>query len=514
MTDDTLIFADEISSKEPELEQEILDSWKVIIVDDDKDVHEVTKLVLDDFTFDNKGLNFLSAYTEKEATKLIKDNPDTAVILLDVVMEENDTGLKIAKYIREVLRNSLVRIVLRTGQPGSAPESKVIIDYDINDYKEKTELTSQKLFTTMVTSLRSYRDISTIDTNKKSLEKIILASSAIFELQSLKKFAKEVLAQLISILGTNMSKGNPKSGFSASKIGDIFVILAATGRFKGDLNKTIDSVVSPNILECIRSSIQMKKNVCCENSFIGYFESKSATQNVVFIDGIRNLSELDRYIIETFFTNVSIAIDNIYLNKEIETTQREIIYTLGEVAEARSKETSNHVKRVAEYSKILALKYGLLEDEAELIRTASPMHDVGKLGIPDAILNKPGNLTKEEFEIIKTHSLIGYDMLKNSSRSIMKSAAIIALQHHEKYDGTGYPQGLKGNQIHIYGRITAVADVFDALGSDRVYKKAWELDRILNLFKEEKGTHFDPALIDIFFDNLDEFIRIRDMFRD
>ncbi|MBA6362479.1 HD domain-containing protein [Colwellia sp. BRX8-4] len=202
------------------------------------------------------------------------------------------------------------------------------------------------------------------------------------------------------------------------------------------------------------------------------------------------------------------------LHEEIEETQREVIFRMGEIGETRSKETGNHVRRVAEYSKLLALYSGLDEDEAELIKQASPMHDIGKVGIPDAILNKPGKLDAEEWIIMQTHAQIGRDMLMDSSRPLLKAAAIVAYEHHEKYDGSGYPQGLSGENIHIYGRITALADVFDALGSERCYKKAWDEEKIFNLFKYEKGKHFDPKLIDIFFDNLDEFLAIRDKFND
>ena len=202
------------------------------------------------------------------------------------------------------------------------------------------------------------------------------------------------------------------------------------------------------------------------------------------------------------------------LNDEITNTQKEIIYTMGEIAETRSKETGHHVKRVAEYSKLLALKLGLPKEEAELLKLASPMHDIGKVGIPDAILNKPGKLTFEEFEVMKTHAQIGYEMLKHSNKPILQTASIVARDHHEKWNGKGYPRGLKGDDIHIYGRITAVADVFDALGSDRAYKKAWEDERIFNLFKEERGEHFDPKIIDIFFENLDEIFEIRNRFKD
>ena len=202
------------------------------------------------------------------------------------------------------------------------------------------------------------------------------------------------------------------------------------------------------------------------------------------------------------------------LTKEVEDTQREVVFTMGAIAESRSKETGNHVKRVSEYSKLLALAYGMDEEEAELLRQASPMHDIGKVAIPDSILNKPGRFTASEFDIMKRHAELGHQMIKDSDRPLFQTASIVAYQHHEKWNGTGYPRGLAGEDIHIYGRITAVADVFDALGSDRVYKKAWNDENIFKLFKEESGKQFDPKLVDIFFDNLDEILKIREEFKD
>ncbi|MBI3873647.1 MAG: HD domain-containing protein [Arcobacter sp.] len=198
------------------------------------------------------------------------------------------------------------------------------------------------------------------------------------------------------------------------------------------------------------------------------------------------------------------------LHREIESTQKEIVYKMGEIGESRSKETGNHVKRVAEYSRLLATLYGLDDEEANILFIASPMHDIGKVGIPDNILKKPGKLDSEEFEIMRTHTDIGYEILKGSNRAVFNTASIIAKEHHEKWDGTGYPNGLASDEIHIYGRITALADVFDALGSDRYYKKSWELEKILALLKEERGKQFDPSLIDLFFENLDRFLKIRD----
>ena len=204
----------------------------------------------------------------------------------------------------------------------------------------------------------------------------------------------------------------------------------------------------------------------------------------------------------------------IELNNEIEETQREVIYAMGEIGETRSKETGHHVKRVALYSQELALLYGLTNEEADKLQMASPMHDIGKVGIPDSILNAPRKLNTEEWLIMQTHAELGYGMLKHSNKPILQAAAIVANEHHEKWDGSGYPNSLSGESIHIYGRITALADVFDALGSERVYKKAWELERILELFKEESGKHFDPKLVELFLNNLDRFLKIRDKFKD
>ncbi|OEU66678.1 MAG: two-component system response regulator [Desulfovibrio sp. S3730MH75] len=202
------------------------------------------------------------------------------------------------------------------------------------------------------------------------------------------------------------------------------------------------------------------------------------------------------------------------LQVEVIETQKEIIMTLGEVVETRSNETAKHVRRVAEFTHILALRAGLGEEEANLLRLAAPMHDVGKIGIPDTVLNKPGKLTTEEFDIIKTHTTIGYEILKHSERPIIKAAAIVAHEHHERWDGKGYPRGLSGEDINIYGRITGICDVFDALGSDRVYKKAWSIEKIRGYFEEQKGKQFDPFLTNLFFENIEEILELRKIYPD
>jgi len=243
---------------------------------------------------------------------------------------------------------------------------------------------------------------------------------------------------------------------------------------------------------------------------------KSSDENIIYKNNdtffqVELTNVISERLVLAYFTDVTEVLE---LNDAIEETQREVIYAMGEIGETRSKETGNHVKRVALYSKELALLYGLSLEEAKKLHMASPMHDIGKVGIPDAILNAPRKLTTEEFEIMKTHAELGYNMLKKSNKPILQAAAIVAGEHHEKWDGSGYPNATKGENIHIYGRITAIADVFDALGSERIYKKAWKLEKILALFEEESGKHFDPKLVELFIENLNKFTTIRDTFKD
>ena len=200
--------------------------------------------------------------------------------------------------------------------------------------------------------------------------------------------------------------------------------------------------------------------------------------------------------------------------EELEETQREVLFTMGAIGENRSRETGNHVRRVAEYSRVLALAAGMNLRQADMLKQASPMHDIGKVAIPDAILNKPGTLTPEEFNYMKKHAILGHEMLRHSKLPLLKMAATVALEHHERWDGTGYPRGLKGKDISLVGRITAVADVFDALGSPRIYKPAWKDEAIFALFRKERGHQFDPFLINLFFENLSQLLQIREHYQD
>ncbi len=500
---DELHFADETPSPQPEPSG----AWKIMIVDDDDFVHRVTELTLGDFRYENAAVQYLHAYSAAEARVLLRDNPDVAVILLDVVMETENAGLEFAKYVRRDAGNSFVRIILRTGQPGQAPERKVITEYDINDYKHKAELSEQRLFTSLTAAIRSYRDLRTIELGRQGLQGIITASTALFSCTSLNEFLAMTL-EFILQTGRCFGPTCREHALAAQVRDGHFEILELRGT-------SLDSGYEARLRDIFAQVTDNGQTLILDQEFAAAFYNPHTENHYLFYAAMgRPMSETEQGLLRILGGNVAVAVNNLFLNEEIVSTQREVVLTLGEVVETRSKETAQHVKRVAEYSFLLAIRSGLSTDKAELLRMASPMHDVGKIGIPDSILFKPGKLTEEEFNVIKSHTVIGHSILKNSSRRILRTAATIALQHHEHWDGNGYPHGLFEDETHIYGRITALADVFDALSNDRIYKKAWPLDKTLDYLREKRGQQFDPKLVDIFLANMDDILAIRATYPD
>ncbi len=212
------------------------------------------------------------------------------------------------------------------------------------------------------------------------------------------------------------------------------------------------------------------------------------------------------------YTSSVIETKDLYL--KLKKAHEEVIYRLSNATKYKDKETQNHIIRVGLYCEVMARKLGWNEEECEIIKLAAPMHDIGKVGIPDNILLKPGKLTEEERKVMEKHTIYGYEILKGSDSKLLQAAALVALEHHEKWDGSGYPYGKKGEEISMYGRMTALADVFDALTSVRPYKKAWSIEETVDFMLKQKGKHFDPDLVEIFLDSLDEFNDIKERLKD
>ena len=276
------------------------------------------------------------------------------------------------------------------------------------------------------------------------------------------------------------------------------------------------ALVLVNTSRTIREYVQQPLETLIENARTAYQKHQPVSSEQFNSSEFTNVAEG----INLFNTQILAHEDQLVaknkelriLNNEIESTLRETIYTMGIIEEKRSRETANHTHRVSLYSELLAQKAGLTPREVELLTVASPLHDIGKLGIPDEILLKPGRLSDEERKVMMNHPAIGHAMLQHSQRDTLVAAGIIAYQHQEKWDGSGYPQGLAGEQIHIFGRIVALADVFDALYSPRAYKEAWPLEKVIAWLGEQRGLHFDPELVDLFLSNIDEFAAIYQRF--
>ena len=233
-----------------------------------------------------------------------------------------------------------------------------------------------------------------------------------------------------------------------------------------------------------------------------------------FIPRTKNLLEMRRFqkIIEDKALLLEDEVKK--ATKKIAEREKEALMVIGKLSEMKDKETGHHILRVAHYSKLLAVGLEMTEEEIDVLFYASQLHDIGKVGTPDIILLKPGKLTVLEFEIMKDHAIHGYDILKTTSSKYLKAGSIVALSHHERFDGTGYPNGLKGSEIPIYGRIVAIADAFDALLSKRPYKEPWAFEDVIEYIIHQKRSHFDPTLVDVFIEQKEEIKKIYDLLND
>jgi response regulator RpfG family c-di-GMP phosphodiesterase len=491
--------------------------WKILLVDDEPDIHDITKLTLTRFRLDGRSLSFVHAYSGAEAKEVLAREADIALVFLDVVMEKEDSGLEVARWMREEQGNQFTRIVLRTGQPGQAPEERVIVNYDINDYKEKTELDRTKLFTTTFAALRAYRDIMKVEearlaqlNYREGLERVIAASAHIFQQRNLRDFASGLLQQVVALLRLETSMLLRLRGASAISGEQEYEVLARIGD-----DADADAILGPELLAQLDDAKSNKISRLHGDTYVGYFpNNNSGKASLLVLKGVEEISEIDSQLLEVFCSGVAIAFDNILLTQEITDTQAELILRLGDVVESRSNEAGNHVRRMSEVVHLLAQASGMPEDETAVLRHAAPMHDIGKIATPDAVLLKPGKLDAAEWEIMKQHPAVGLSILDGSQRPILKAAAVIAHQHHEKFDGSGYPQGLAGHDIHLYARIVAVADVFDALMHKRCYKEAWPVRQVVEHLREVSGQHLDPVYVELLIQNIDKALAINERFPD
>ncbi|WP_456295530.1 DUF3369 domain-containing protein [Vibrio sp. AK197] len=493
---------------------EALTPWKVALIDDEDDVISISEMVLKRVLVDSRPLEFLKAHSAQEAKDLFEQHSDIAIALVDVVMEDDHAGLDLVKWIRESNKNTTTRLVLRTGQPGEAPEEDVIRDYDINDYKNKAELNSTRLKTTIYAAIRSYRDILEVQHGQKGLEDVVSATTRVLQSANSEEFCIRVFKEANDLLGQETGAFYLHYHLINALGNEEQIQLAYDGsRYHIDTHLEHD-IYPDSVKKTMSQAISNHSNVEQDDRLCNFTQLSETSSCVSLVSLAHPTTSLTRRLLNVLLTKVSIIFENLTRLEDIERTQQELMYILGEAIEKRSKETGSHVRRVSLICEFLAQRLGLDEHFVQLVKHATPMHDIGKIAVPERILHKPGKLDGDEWEVIKTHAQVGYDLLCNSKRALPQIGARIALYHHEKWDGSGYPSGLKGKEIPIEGRIMAIADVIDALAARRSYKEPWPPQQILALLKEERGRHFDPEICDIAVDHFDNIMALRAIYPD
>ena len=317
--------------------------------------------MLKGFDYDGRPLRIISAHDSIEARRFLITEADLALILLDVVMERDMAGLDLVRHIREDLQNHDIRIVLRTGQPGVAPEDGVIRTYDINDYKSKTELTATKLNTLLYAALRSYRDICLLNSHRRGLERMIEALSEVAQTRSIPSFASAVLDQLTNLISLGDAQyWNVLTAFAEVKDSPNYKLLAMAGKGLESADPARwPTAVSAELDAKLRRAFDSKQSQADGSDYVGFFRTTKGSENLLYLSDCGPLSPVSLKLLELYCANVAVAYENLLLHEEIEETQRELIYVLGEAVEQRSKETGGHLRRVAGISEMLARDYGL-----------------------------------------------------------------------------------------------------------------------------------------------------------
>ena len=489
-------------AEEPAAVQPAASPWKILIADDEEEVHRVTKLALSDFTHFGRALTFLDAYSGREAVETVSTHPDIALVLMDVVMETEHAGLNAVLAIRNELRNRLTRIVVRTGQPGQAPEGLVVRHYDVNDYKEKTEVTSRKLHTLVHSALSLYRELATLSSCKEGLEQVIGASASLQLQRSEEGFARSALQQLAVML-YNDAPRMPSDMLMAVRSPDrASRVLAGIGYYAACAGRRVEEALSPEIYLQVDAALRDRAVVFGARQFIAATPVVGGGELLIFIAGEDPARPVDATHVSLFCRNLAAGFDNLRLHRELKDSQRSLVLLLATAIEQRMFSGGGHGQRVASYVRLLGELLDLPDDVLEWLPLAATLHDVGHLAIPEALLNKRTPLTADEQALFETHTRWGQDLLSSQDSEILQMAGRIASQHHERWDGQGYPEGRAGDQNHLYARLTSLADAYDELvhGPEPV-SPAQALEQI----ERERGQRFDPQLVNLMVRNAERF---------
>lgn len=443
-----------------------MERTKILIVDDSKTVHSELTAILSDIYLNGKVLDIEHAYGFEDFRKIFVPEK-YALVITDLVMERDDSGIQVINHIRHTCNDKRTRIILMTANPEKIPSDLLTKDYDVNAYLEKNHLSPFSMKLTVLSMLKTYEDIVSLERAIVTLENVT-ANATEMSLE-------ELLINTFFQARTFLSLKRPDIKLN----GEIFV--------------NNERIFPPKFIksEPLEHRYDFQTKVQENRILFNIYSSKEL--NTLEISYVRSLlKNLQRSVISTRYPDV----------------EEEFVIMLSKVVEAKSEETGDHVNRVAELSGYLAEALGFNSSDANLIKKASALHDIGKVGVPDYILNKPEKLNDKEFAVIKEHSMIGFEILRDSTLNVFEIGAVVALEHHERWDGTGYPYGLQGEEIAIEARIVQVADVFEALTHARCYRPAWPVEKAVEYMNDMKGQQFDPKVVEAFNKHLKDMIAI------
>lgn len=493
-------------------------SWDVLVVDDEPNVQEVTALALSRLAFEGVPLKLHFASSAESAIELLERIPGVAVVLLDVVMEHEASGLELISHVRDRLKNPYVRFILRTGQAGAAPESQIIQNYDIQEYWNKVDLTVKRLRNTVISALRSYVSLVRVERRREISDFILqqsrkLQDESVDETQFVDLIAKSIIGIFTNSRYTTPHDADHKDAFSglvlrgAAEEERRWLIVSTLGRFQDLASSPIEALPETSDRAALQDMIVQDEPIViaqdnAELRLLLTFIGPGARRSALYM--LAPANSLDPSYLMTLATHAQ----SIFKSKSAHWLTRrsytESALRLAGIVETRLGGSEEQLHRLSRQVRLLAMRAGCGARESDMLGRAAALRDLGNIKLPDAVLTKPGPLTPAEWTLVRAHPTLGHDLLAASANEDLQVGAVIALEHHERWDGGGYPSGKRGLQISLGARIAAIIDVHARMTSDRPYRKALSSAETLEFLKCRAGADFDPDLIEKFFAIYDE----------
>ncbi|ALJ34319.1 DUF3369 domain-containing protein [Azospirillum brasilense] len=487
----------------------------VLVVDPDPALAGLTRTALDGFALDGAPVTVLTAATAAEAREALYRNPGTAAVLLEPVLDPAadgvPEGLGLIDHIRKDLGNSRARILVCTAHPERAPEEVVVEGHDVSDYRLKDGLTARTLRTAVVPRLRAFLNLQTQAAGRKALARMLVATTGLLEMRTPDVLFPNILPRVVGLLGIGRHALLCIQGDTLPRDRRIRV-RASTGRFAKWKDVDVAELGEPNVAAALERLSPSSETIVEPGYCALRLRAHGGIIGMIYVEGHNNEGTAREWqLLELFRNKCSIAFENALLFEELNTAQKATVLAMGSLAEYKDNAAAGHLQRIERLVGDIARElrvHGRFADEldeelVEKVGLAALLHDVGMLSVSDETLGIPGELANNDMAAIQRHTLIGHRILSEAAlplrgRSLLSIAAEIARYHHERYDGSGYMEGLRGGAIPVSARIMAVADVFDALITDRQYRKAWGVEHAITWIAERAGKDFDPLVVEAF----------------